>query len=104
MQFVSSKQTSIRMYGEKSLILYNLCHTIRWISTTADPPLPILGADFLAHFCLHMDVVNHKLIDSNTNLCIIGIQASTSSFSPIYAMADTSSAYTSLLAELPNLS
>ena len=97
--------TSIQTYGEKSLTLdIGLRRTFRWIFVIADLPMPILGADFLANFGLKVDVAHRQLIDTTTTLSINGITASITSPSPIFAMPQTSSAYTELFARFPQLS
>ena len=40
----------------------------------ADIPIPILGADFLAHFSLTVDVHNRQLIDTIAGLRLHGIR------------------------------
>eukprot|EP00794_Sanderia_malayensis_P005062 gene5062-biopygen4119 len=87
-------KTSITTYGEKSLTLdIGLCRTFRWIFIIADLPLPTLGADFLAHFRLKVDITHRLLIDRTTNLHINGVQATDSSPHSIYALPDASSPY-----------
>ena len=98
-------QTSIQTYGEKSLTLdIGLRRTFRWIFVIADLPMPILGADFHTNFGLKVDVAHRQLIDTTTTLSINGITASIPSPSPIFAMPQTSSAYTALFARFPQLS
>eukprot|EP00794_Sanderia_malayensis_P019753 gene19753-biopygen16402 len=69
----------------------------------SDLHLPILGADFLAHFGLKVDIAHRLLIDTTTNLHINGIQATDSSPHPIYALPDASSPYITFLAKFPEL-
>ncbi len=42
----------------------------RWIFILADVKKPILGADFLRHFGLLVDMRNHRLLDKHTLQCI----------------------------------
>ena len=60
---------TIATFGQRSLTLnLGLRRPYRWIFTIADVSHPILGADFLAYHGLLVDVKNHTLIDSMTNL------------------------------------
>ena len=98
-------KTSIQTYGEKSLTLdIGLHRMFRWVFIIADLPIPILGADFLAHFSLKVDVAHRQLIDTITTLSINGLAASIPSPSPVFAMPHASATYTNLLARFPQLS
>ena len=50
--------SSITKYGTRSLTMMNirLCRTFRWIFVITDIENPILGADFLCHLALLVDV------------------------------------------------
>lgn len=64
--------TEIKTYGVKTLILdLNLRRPYRWSFIIADVNQPILGADFLSHHKLVVDVYRKKLIDEVTNLSVI---------------------------------
>ena len=57
-----ANSTPIITYGSRSLTLdLGLRRTFRWIF---DVTIPILGADFLCHFVLVVDMGNHSLSDS----------------------------------------
>ena len=65
----------IATYGLRSLTLnfsltlnLGLRQPYRWIFMIADVSHAILGADFLSHFGLTIDIKNKTLIDSTTNL------------------------------------
>ena len=59
----------ITTYGLRSLTLnLGLRRQYRLIFIVADVSHPILGADFLSHFGLTVDIKNKTLIDSTTNL------------------------------------
>ena len=61
----AANSTPITTYGSRSLTLdLGLWRTFRWIFTVADVTIPILGADFLCHFVLVVDMGNHSLSDS----------------------------------------
>ena len=68
----------------------------------ADVSKPILGADFLHHFGLVMDLRKSKLVDTNTHLQISGIFAKAFSPNPTFLPPVNASAdnqYTQLLSE-----
>ncbi len=68
--------TGIATYGTHSLTLdLSLRRTFRWIFVIADVQKPLLGADFLHHFGLLVDLTNGKLVDTNTQLSIMGLLA-----------------------------
>ncbi|KAL5515485.1 hypothetical protein EMCRGX_G000658 [Ephydatia muelleri] len=94
----------IRTYGKRSLTLnLGLRRTLPWIFIIADVRKPILGADFLRHFALLVDMQNRKLIDTHTQLYIQGILSHDLSPSPSIRPKDTSDPYSALLAEFPAL-
>eukprot|EP00795_Rhopilema_esculentum_P007425 gene7425-biopygen8703 len=65
--FQAVNKSPIRTFGEKSLTIdLGLRRTYRWIFIIAEIPFPILGADFLAHFGLKVDVKNRKLTDTTS--------------------------------------
>lgn len=61
--------SAIAVYGERSLTVdFNLRRTFRWVFLIANVKQPIIGADFLAHFNLLVDLRNRALIDKTTDL------------------------------------
>ena len=80
-----------------------LRRTFRWIFILADIPTPILGADFLAHFNLKVDVRQRKLIDTTTSLTIQGIQSTLTSPQPMFSIPDSNSKYHALIRQFPEL-
>ena len=61
--------TAIPTFSNGSLTLdIGLRRTFRWIFVIADLKNPILGADFLRHYSLMVDVKRNKLLDSLTQL------------------------------------
>ena len=96
--------TPIRTYGERSLTLnLGLRRSLPWIFIIADVQKPILGADFLRHFGLLIDMKQHQLIDTHTNLHIQGILSTDSSPSPAVCCKDANNPYLMLLLEFPAL-
>ena len=97
-------KSPISTYGEKSLALdLGLRRNFQWIFLIADVPIAIIGADFLAHFGLKVDVRQRKLIDTTTTLSVNGIKSTHSSPRPMFALPDTTSPYQALLKKFPAL-
>ena len=96
--------TSIATFGTRSLTLnIGLRRTFRWIFIIADVHKPLLGADFLHHFGLLVDVTNGKLVDKQTRLSIHGILAQDTPPSLTLPTHASSQAYSALLSEFPEL-
>ena len=75
--------TPIRMFGTRSLTLnLGLHRTFRWVFVVAETTTPILGADFLRHFGLLVDLKHNRLADTTTNLVVQGIVSQGISLSP----------------------
>ena len=65
--------TTIATYGMRSLTLdLGLRCTFRWVYIIADISKPILGADFLKHYGLLVDMRLQRLTDSLTQLKVQG--------------------------------
>ena len=89
---VAANGTSIRTYSEQQV---NIClsgQTYTWTFIIADVRHPLLGADFLSHYSLMVDVARHRLlsIDSftSTPLCISNIEENINLLSPDGNYAD----------------
>ena len=96
--------TPICTYGKRSLTLnLGLRRSFPWIFIVADVQKPILGADFLRHFGLLVDMKRHQLTDATTQLHIQGIISSENSPSPSVCPKDCASPYLQLLSEFPSL-
>ena len=94
--------SSIKTFGKRSLTLeLGLRRTFRWVFIIADIPRPILGADFLRHFGLLVDIRHRRLSDSLTKLRVQGI--SYSSPSPAILPRHPPTIYHNLLSEFPSL-
>ena len=75
--------TPIPTYGKQSLTLnLSLRQTLPWIFVIADVQKSILGADFLRHFRLLVDMKQYQLTDATTHLHVQGILSTHSSPSP----------------------
>lgn len=69
--------STINTYGVQRLSLnLGLRRDFEWIFILADVRTPILGADFLNHFDLLVDVRGAKLIDKKTFLSVNGVSFS----------------------------
>ena len=94
----------ITTYGKKSLTLnLGLRRSLQWIFVIADVHKPILGADFLHHFNLSVDLKNKTLVDNTTNLSIGGIIIPSTSPQPALPTPRGEDDFTKLLAEFPQL-
>ncbi|CAE1227671.1 unnamed protein product [Acanthosepion pharaonis] len=66
--------SSIQTYGETSLTLnLGFKRSFPWVFTIAQVRTPILGADFLAHFNLSVNMSSLSLEDKTTNITRKGI-------------------------------
>lgn len=94
--------SSIPTYGQRSLTIdLGLRRTFRWVYIVADIRMAILGADFLSHFNLAVNVHSRRLVDATTRLSVNGI-ASSYVISEVRP-APPSSTFEDLLAEFPEL-
>ena len=80
-----------------------LRRTCRWVFFLADTPTPILGADFLRHYKLLVDVARRRLIDTTTNLSVSGIEAPDLPVSPVLLNPAQSTRYDAILSEFPQI-
>jgi len=96
--------SGIATYGKRSLTLnLGLRRTFRWVFIVADVHTPILGADFLRHYDLLVDMKQSRLVDAITQLRVQGILSQTISPSPSFLPSQPTTTYTSLVAEYPTV-
>ncbi len=97
--------SAITTFGVRSLtLILGLRRTFRWVFIIADVKQPILGADFLSHFGLLVDMQHGTLSDSTTNLQVHGISSTQSSSTGIVHSTSTSgNAFTQVLSEFPDV-
>ena len=70
----AANDTPIPTFGKQSLTLnLGLRRSFQWVFVVAKVKRPILGADFLRHFNLLVDVGHKRLVDAVTNLQVNGI-------------------------------
>ena len=102
----AANQSSITTYGERSLTLNlgsgRIC---RWVFIVADIHTPILGADFLAHFGLLVDLRRRKLIDTTTNHAVNGILTHHESDTPVSLkmLQSTGTRFDALIRDYPTI-
>ena len=93
----------IPTYGQRSLTLnLGLRRTLRWI---ADVKHPIIGADFLEHHGLIVDMRHRLLIDSRTDIKanITCTHQNTYGLTTINSLLLSKNSFTSLLLDFPDL-
>ena len=96
--------TPISTYGKQSLTLnLGLRRSFSWLFIMADVQKPIIGADFLKHFGLLVDMKQRRLIDTATQLHIQGILSPEHSPSPCILPKSNNNPYLNLLTNFPSL-
>ena len=94
--------SSIITYGKRSLTLnLGLRRAFRWIFIVANVQEPILGADFLRHFSLLVDIKRSRLIDATTQLRVQGVLSQATSPSPSFLPLQPTNVFTSIIAKYP---
>ncbi|CAI2738545.1 unnamed protein product [Dicrocoelium dendriticum] len=96
--------TPIATFGEKLLTLnLGLRRTFRWPFIIAAVPFAIIGIDFLQRFDLIVDAKRKKLIDSRTQLSVIGTSANVAAITPIRVLPQASQPFLELFTKHPKL-
>ena len=96
--------TPIATYGTRFLTLdLGLRRTFWWVFMVANVKNPILGADFLRHFSLLVDMRNHHLADGFTQLRVQGVICSTTLPCPAVLLQQGPSVYDNILTEFPTV-
>ncbi|XP_064485982.1 uncharacterized protein LOC135398507 [Ornithodoros turicata] len=96
--------TPITTFGEKLVTLnLGLRRVFRWVFILAKVPHAILGADFLAHFGLLVDMSRRRLIDTTTNLSVQGAVVSTHTIGPTLRRPPPQTPYEAVLQDFPAL-
>ena len=92
----------IKTYGTKTLVLnLKLRRVFRWDFIIADVKQPILGADFLGHHHLLVDVRARKLIDQVTELSTVASLVSSSQLS--LKMLNVNHPYHDIISKYPDI-
>ncbi|KAF2350423.1 Reverse transcriptase domain, partial [Trinorchestia longiramus] len=95
--------TNIPVYGEKSITNdFNLRRNFRWVFLVARVQQPIIGADFLSHFNLLVDLDKRRLIDKVTNLTTSGSFTATNVNTSV-SLVDSNTKYDKLFQQYPFL-
>lgn len=98
----AANSTEIRTYGTKTLdVDLSLRRNFRWTFVLANVSQPIIGADFLAHYNLLVDISGRKLVDSVTKL---NVPASLVNFSgQSITTVDSQHVYYDILKNFPEI-
>ena len=100
----AANNSSITTFGKRSLGLdLHLQRSLPWVFTIADVRNPIIGADFLNHFHLLVDIHHQKLIDTLTHYHIQGVSCNETPLSPVWQVVAPTNPFTALLAKFPSL-
>jgi hypothetical protein len=98
----AANSTIIPTYGEKTLTLdFNLRRPYKWRFIVAAVSKPIIGADFLNHHNLLVDLKNRRLIDNTTKLTTNTTGRYTDI--PTVRSIDVQQSYHELLADFPGI-
>lgn len=96
--------TEVNTYGSRSLSLdLGLRRLHRWIFIIADVNQAILGADFLRHFQILVDLRNRRLVDDITSLKINAIVSHSQPLALSIMQPTLNDPYTNLLSTFPEL-
>ena len=96
--------TALQTFGTRSLTLsFGLRRTLRWVFVIAKTATPILGADFLRHYGLLVDVTKRQLVDSTTHIVINGVISQVLSPSPTLLPRTPTSPFNAILAKFPGI-
>ena len=94
----------IPTFGQKCLKLdIGLRRDLTWAFTIAEVSTPILGADFLQHFGVLIDLSNRRLIDPTTNVKSQGYVQATGSISPSIAGNTWEPDYEKIIGDFPDI-
>lgn len=100
MQLFAANGTPIKVYGEVLLkVNLGLRREFSWTFLIAEVTSGIIGADFICHHDLLIDLKRKRLIDNTTRLEAAGILARSSEYS--IKTFSTDSPYAELLAKFP---
>lgn len=99
---LAANGSPIVTYGTRSLTLnLGLRRTFRWVFVIANVRNPILGADFLKHHGLVVDMGHKRLADTRTNLFVHGVISASPLLSPSVLPMKQSNEFMAILREFP---
>ena len=94
----------IATYGRQLLTVnLGLRQIFQWILIVADVTQPILGADFLRHYNLLVDVAHNRMTDALTNLQVHGVSTANTSPSPTRLSRQPKNEFEALLSRFPEV-
>ncbi|BHF63058.1 hypothetical protein SprV_0200604700 [Sparganum proliferum] len=100
----AANNSSIPTFGQRSITLdLGLRRICRWVFTIADVSVGLIGADFLAHFNLLVDLKNRRLVDCITNLHARCQSDVNPCVNPLTVMPISDCPFHSLLRQFPRL-
>lgn len=103
LQLFAANNTKIHTYGFKLLdVNLGLRRSFKWKFLIASVPTPIIGADFLQHFDILVDIKQRRLIDNSTKLASKGISAIILN-DPSIKLISGNTQYHKMLSEFPDL-
>lgn len=102
-ELFAANNSVIATYGFVSLTVnFGLRRDFTWRFVVAGVSKPIIGADFLAHYGLLVDIRNKRLVDSVTTLSTNGHEEGANEILHIRAISDTMNFHW-LLAKFPEI-
>ena len=100
----AANKSTISTYGQRSLTIdIGLRRIFRWVFILADVTTPILGADFLHHYGLAVHVRSHSLLDSTTQLAVVGTLPVSSIGSLTVSPIEPTNSYEEIFKEFPDV-
>ena len=94
----------IATFGKRSLTLdLHLRRSLPWEFIIADVRNPILGADFLSHISLLVDVHHQQLIDRTTCLAVQGVNCQHTPLRPVWQLITSTTPFQALLEQYPSI-
>ncbi|XP_064469536.1 uncharacterized protein LOC135384255 [Ornithodoros turicata] len=96
--------SSIATYGQRShTIDVGLRSCFQWLFWIATVRHAILGADFIRHLGLLVDVARRRLIDANTHLTVHAVATTLQPLHPTVVPAAATSVFEAILQEFPDI-
>ena len=84
----AANDSSIAVFGDRFLNAdLGFQDVFPWVFTVADVSHPILGADFLHHFKMLVDMHSYQLVHSPTRRCVTGAATNIPAISPTFLPA-----------------
>lgn len=103
-QLYAANGSKIETYGVRTLVLnLNLRRSFRWTFILADVKQPIIGADFLSHYKLLVDLSARKLRDEITQLNVLASIVSHSDNESSISTVDTNNYWHKILLKYPDI-